>query len=557
MTSTQPKTFTAEQQAVIAEIQFGTGSLRVEALAGAAKTTTIEAGVHALDPSPGEVLAVAFNKRIAEELKERLPFTCSTATLNSIGHRAWGGMINRKIQLDANKLYHLTTEALQAARVHEDEFIEVGLNVRRLVDGARNVGLIPASSLHPSMQRPVLEDSWENWEAIAENMDCDFNEAYLNHARNVLRTSIKRAFEGYIDFPDQLYMSTCWNATFPQFRTVIVDEAQDLSVLNHHMLARMIAPGGRLIAVGDRFQSIYAFRGASLTSMDLLAGRFKMKTMTLSTTFRCCKAVVEHVKDRVPHIQAPSWAIEGHVTNLGTDWEVSDILPGSAIICRNNKPLIKLAYRFLKAGKPVVINGGDFGEVLIKLLKKMAGATSSSEKKNETRLVGMNIGQLMHAIDEWETKEISDARAKRKDYRIGSIEDKAGSLRVCVELCKGTNALEVLQELTQIFGNKVGTVILSSGHKSKGLEWETVYHLDSHLCPSRYALRKAEAGDNGALEQELNLRYVISTRAKARLLYIDSDREGEKELDSREDNIHNMDAGNCSSNPNELEVNHG
>jgi hypothetical protein len=50
--------------------------------------------------------------------------------------------------------------------------------------------------------------------------------------------------------------------------------------------------------------------------------------------------------------------------------------------------------------------------------------------------------------------------------------------------------------------------ILLSGHKTKGLEWETVYHLDAQRIPSPWS-REGEA-----LEQEYNVRYVIETRAK-------------------------------------------
>lgn len=54
-----------------------------------------------------------------------------------------------------------------------------------------------------------------------------------------------------------------------------------------------------------------------------------------------------------------------------------------------------------------------------------------------------------------------------------------------------------------------------SGHKSKGLEWASVFHLDPWRIPSPFS-RKGEA-----LEQELNLEYVITTRTKSELTLID------------------------------------
>ena len=62
-----------------------------------------------------------------------------------------------------------------------------------------------------------------------------------------------------------------------------------------------------------------------------------------------------------------------------------------------------------------------------------------------------------------------------------------------------------------------GTISLMSGHKSKGLEFETVYHLDPFRVPSKYATSE------DAMDQELNLLYVIWTRAKLNLRMVTLD----------------------------------
>ena len=53
-----------------------------------------------------------------------------------------------------------------------------------------------------------------------------------------------------------------------------------------------------------------------------------------------------------------------------------------------------------------------------------------------------------------------------------------------------------------------GPIQLLSGHKAKGLEWDTVYHLDPHRIPSPWSK------EGEALEQEKNVRYVIETQSK-------------------------------------------
>jgi superfamily I DNA/RNA helicase len=57
---------------------------------------------------------------------------------------------------------------------------------------------------------------------------------------------------------------------------------------------------------------------------------------------------------------------------------------------------------------------------------------------------------------------------------------------------------------------QTGRIQFLTGHKAKGLEFETVYHLNPYLCK-----------DN---EQDLNLRYVIQTRSYNRYYEIRSDR---------------------------------
>jgi hypothetical protein len=191
-------------------------------------------------------------------------------------------------------------------------------------------------------------------------------------------------------------------------------------------------------------------------------------------------------------MQWAPWAIEGHVEHL-SQWDAKCIPDNSAIICRNNAPLMSAALNLLKAGRGVHLVGTDLGPQLVKALKKLDP--------------DLQIGQeaVYAAIDKWEAEKLLRAR------NAGVVADKAECLRVFASF--GPTLGAAIAYCEHIFTQK-GPIQLLSGHKAKGLEWSTVYFLDPHRIPSPYAK------EGEALEQELNVQYVIETRFKENLYYI-------------------------------------
>jgi superfamily I DNA/RNA helicase len=281
---------------------------------------------------------------------------------------------------------------------------------------------------------------------------------------------------------------------------VKVDEAQDLNPLQHVMVSKLIGPDTQLIAVGDPWQSIYAFRGADTRSMRLLKEQFDMHEMTLSVSFRCPISVVENAHWRVPHMKWPSWAIAGRVETL-EEWSADAIPDNSAIICRNNAPLLRCALSLLRSGRGVHLVGTDLGPQLVKALKKLGGPAAHCD-------LNMPQQQVYDAIDLWENEKLAKARDS------GAVADRAECLRVFAGF--GDTLGKAISYCEALFAAK-GPIQLLSGHKAKGLEWDTVYHLDPHRIPSPWSK------EGEALEQEKNVRYVIETRAKVALYFVKMD----------------------------------
>lgn len=482
---------TAEQMAIIDRAKTSSDNLLINALAGAAKTTTLELICKALPVQP--ILSLAFNKRIATEMTKRLPGHVACLTLNSLGHRVWMQAVPRRLVLDTDKSYKILKELVDALpRQEKREVFEYFTDIKKLIGAAKLAGYIPPGC---SQGKPLVTE--EFWDDIDEEI-ANVGRGLVDQA---LTRSIQQAYDGLIDFDDQIYMSTLFGGAFPRYGLVMVDEAQDLSALNHAMLAKLVGPDQRLIAVGDPFQSIYAFRGAMTTSMAALKAKFNMHEMGLSVSFRCPKAIIERARFRAPHMQWPEWAKEGSVNDLtllkdGQDfpdpWSASLIPDGAAIICRNNAPLFRLAFALIRAGRGVTIVGSDIGPSLVKTLKKLGPET-------------MNSTETYDAIDRWEKEKIQKAKGK------ATITDKAECLRVFVDV--GHSLAGAIAYAETIF-KQSGPIQLLSGHKSKGLEWEHVFHLDPGRVPSPYARTDEE------LDQEYNVRYVIETRAKESLTLV-------------------------------------
>jgi superfamily I DNA/RNA helicase len=243
----------------------------------------------------------------------------------------------------------------------------------------------------------------------------------------------------------------------------------------------------RLIAVGDQCQAIYGFRGAHEDGMEKLRVDFSMTEMRLSTSFRCPIEVVKHAQWRAPHMRWPDWAKPGSVTTLGA-WGASDIAESAAIICRNNAPLFSIAIRLLKNGRPGQIDGKDIITSLTKTMRKFGGSD-------------MRQADVMHKIDSWQERECG----KNKPRAHSRIKDRAECMRIFArEGPTLSDALAYAQHLMHLHS----PLKLMTGHKSKGLEFDHVYFLDAHLVSDE--------------DQDPNLRYVIITRAKDTLTYINS-----------------------------------
>lgn len=468
---------TEEQLRIISAARDTPDNLLLSALAGAAKTSTLVLIAEALPDV--EILCLAFNKKIAVEMGERLPPNCKAMTLNSLGHRTWSEATGRRLRIDSSKTYNIVKTLIEEeSRDDQRALYEAMGELIRLVDFGKACGYIPTDTYERGKR--LMDDG--GFFAHIEQKLSPLEEDII---RAAALESLKQAFAGTCDFNDQILMPTLFHGAFPRYPLVLVDEAQDLSALNHATLRKLCKK--RLIAVGDACQAIYGFRGAHEDSMSKLRETFDMKELPLSISFRCPSAVVEHVRWRAPQMRWPSWAAAGSVRTLAR-WSADDIAESAAIICRNNAPLFGLAIRLLKAGRTCEIDGKDIILAITKVMRKFGS--------HELRQV-----DVLDRIDGWLAAELEKNRPRAHDR----LRDRADCMRTfALQGATLGDALAYAQHLMNLHS----PLKLMTGHKAKGLEFDHVYFLDAKLV--------------GKDDQEPNLKYVICTRAKETLTYVNS-----------------------------------
>ena len=498
---------TAEQSAFIKALSEESYSIALNAVAGSGKTTTLVLAAQALKPKPNQVLALAFNKKNAQDLEKKMPPAVDCMTLNALGHRAWQQRIGKRLFLNDRKVGEIASELCKEQQV-EDSWADL----KNLIVQAKNVGLVP-SDMTGCVS--MVEDSEENWNDLIAKHNIEDFKGLIPLARKGLRKSIAQALQGTIDFADQLYMTACYKAKMPQYPIVLVDEAQDLSEIQHELIARCVAEGGRLIAVGDPKQAIYGFRGAHSNSMEVLKTQFSMTELGLTCSFRCPQAVIRLAQEIVPQITCLPEAPEGLAIWLDTrkdddkdsrSWAVTDLKPDSVILCRNIAPLIKLGFECFRNSVSCWVAVRDIGAPLIKASKELDGE---------------NAKELYDSISQWYEKKVLFANSNLE--LISRAEDVAEALRFVVESINAKSAGDIEDQLRRLFSKDGGSLTLTTIHRAKGLEWDRVYLLDPWRIPAKFAVRAANndpAGCGWMLEQEAHLRYIALTRAKQELYFI-------------------------------------
>lgn len=455
-------------------------NLIVQAVPGAGKTRNLEE-LWGMDTSTK--LYLVFNTAPRDEARAKLkPLQGSDiSTLNGLGHRAIMQAFG-DVHLDGRKVIGIIREHVPMKHVPFAQRRERQWALNKAVETAKRV------CTDVELQPEVLDH-------MVYTYDLECYSGMYEDARRVLELSDDMV--SVIDYGDQVRLPALYDIPLPRYDVVLGDESQDFSPIQALLISRLQA--GRYVFVGDRNQSMYGFNGAMNNSLDYLKEQFNCREMPLSITYRCAKSIVSSAQQLYPQIQPWDQSPEGMVRGLD-----NDELPQGAdtlVVCRNNAPVIELAYKLLGQGIPCHVRGRDIAEGLVSLIKKQQASS---------------VRQLLTSLELWYELERQKALAREDERKLQSLDDKYNSLLLFISKCNPDdhpdNVIEVIQAL---FDNGRG-VCLSTVHKAKGMEAHSVYVLQ----PGLFTQSQQRCKQPWQRIQERNIHYVALTRAKRQMIYM-------------------------------------
>jgi superfamily I DNA/RNA helicase len=478
---------TEQQQAIYDYITERRKNIAVNALAGSGKTTTaVQAARYAANGK--SVGFTAFNKHIAQELQERLGSAAQASTIHALGKRILTSS-GHNHEIDGQKYHKLHKQLSPNAYDHRGKLLPDFMGVIKLCDIFRN-GLIDIND-HPEKQTKKLRKlaDLQGWEF--PKLDSMFVEQ-SGQVMHMVKTGLDQMQT--IDFTDMVSAPSYLGLAKSQYDFLICDEAQDFNAAQQKLVTTL---GSRIMFVGDPNQAIMLFAGADAKSFSTLRRELNAIELPLSICWRCPSSHLDLARYLVPEIQDRPGAIEGEFEETVASALPRMVQPGEMVICRSNAPLLSLAYSCVCNNIPVMIRGRNVGAGLADIIKKLK-PNSCSELTSKLHLYRSSNHQRL--IE----REASDAA-------IQAHLDACDCLEILAE--SHDNVFEILEAIEKLFTDADDSqkVILSSVHRSKGSECDTVYILAPHLL--------GRGGKNmESTIQEANLTYVALTRAKRRLV---------------------------------------
>jgi DNA helicase-2/ATP-dependent DNA helicase PcrA len=495
------------------------GPVCILAGAGSGKTTTITRRIANQVATgtfaAGEILAVTFTDKAATEMRGRL---------EALGVR---GVTARTFHSAA--LAQLHWLGTPPARILPSKV----LALRRIGNG-----LPPPYKFRPAGDL-ATEVEWAKNRRLTPDT---YYEGLGEHEPPIPKDLMKRVFRfyerekaerGFVDFEDLLELAVrlfdeneqALAELRQRFRAFTVDEYQDVNLLQQALLDRWLGQSDELCAVGDDYQSIYAFTGATPEYLLALPERFPgAAVVRLESNYRSTPEVLALANRIVPALggaekvlrasrpsgpepvvrrveDEPAYLVE-QVRELRAAGVAYDEI---AVLCRTNARLADFEEPFHEAEIPFQGAALLAREAARQLLKRLRALNATTAVAAAVRGYAEDAGWLERPPDKLGEREVVRQADLRRLVKLAAeFDDGVRTTR---------DFVADLEERFGTSGPERRGVHLLTLHGAKGLEFEAVFlpRVEERELPIRQAKQEHE------IAEERRLLYVGLTRAKRQL----------------------------------------
>ncbi len=465
---------TPEQEQATSFFRQG-GSLKINAYAGAGKTSTLEMLAHATGRR-GQYLA--FNRDIVADARKRFPETVACNTTHSLAYKAMVGRYRgdeRKLtgRINANQLAEI--HGFKTWRIDKDHTLQPRSQGFLILDTVRRF----AMSADPEPLATHVPKHGSLLAAPADTLRA-VNDFAVRGAKHVwaqmqaANDTMPLGHDGYLKL---------WALSNPVIAAdfVLMDEAQDT---NPVVLDLLKSQPGQMIYVGDKYQQIYEWRGAvnAMEAIDTNHETF------LTTSFRFGAGIAEGAS-KILSLLGESRPLRG---NPASSSRIGLTPNAGTVLARTNSYTITAVIEAIDAGRrPHLIGGSD------ELVRMLRGVTDL--KRGEPSDVPDFFG-----FAKWQ-EVIEFARSGEGEH-----------LQTFVNLVETRGEKQLLWALGRVVEADQSDLIISTAHKAKGREWSTVRLMDDFIKSQPRRGPDGEPGTKRPLYEasELRLLYVALTRAK-------------------------------------------
>jgi DNA helicase II / ATP-dependent DNA helicase PcrA len=517
------------------------GPVCILAGAGSGKTTTITHRI-AWQVATGafrsdEVLAVTFTDKAARELRSRLERLGVDGVEARTFHSAALAQLRRARGDPPGRI--LATKALLLRQIGNT--LPRPYRFRPAGDLATEVERAKNRRLRPESYRRSLET---HEPPIPGDL---MARVFYEYERR--KTDARLVdFEDLLELAVRMYEEDEWAlaAVRERYRAFTVDEYQDVNLLQQSLLELWLGGGDELCAVGDDYQSIYGFTGASPEWLLALPRRYPQATVVrLEANYRSTPQVLALANRLVPKLGGAEKTLratrpEGPAPELrgfdSPEKEGAFVLERVRALARDGVPYEEMAVLMRLNSR-----SADFEELFGDARIPFQGAALLSRDGARQLLKGLRgagFGTLTNEVrrvarEQGLVDPVPEGVGERELVRQA---DLARLCKLAVEFDDGSRTVEEwIAWLRARFGEgghagKAGTVFsgvaserpggaeggvhLLTLHRAKGLEFEAVFlpRVEEKELPCKQSLRSAPA-----LAEERRLLYVGMTRAKRHL----------------------------------------